>query len=91
MQIANVLLAIVAGVIAITLFKISHQQEHLRPWRPLILALVLFAIEETLGALVAFNIMSPTFLTHIIPSLILVVLMYALFLQILEAHKWPVQ
>lgn len=89
-QIAVVFLSIVAGILAISLFKISHKLEHLRPWRPLIICLILFAIVEVLGALSAFKIFVSSWLTHVIPSLILIVLMYALFLQIMEAEKWRV-
>lgn len=88
LQIAVVFLSMVAGIVAISLFKVSHKQEHLKPWKPLIFALVLFAIEEILGALAAFNIYKSSYLTHIIPSAILLILIYSLFLQIMEAKKW---
>ncbi|HLD06252.1 MAG TPA: hypothetical protein VJC16_01825 [Candidatus Nanoarchaeia archaeon] len=87
-QIAVVFLSVVAGGIAISLFRTSHTMSYLKPWRPLIIGLVLFAVEEILGALAAFNIYRSPFLTHVIPSAILIILMYALFLQILEAQKW---
>lgn len=87
-QIADVFLAIVAGLVALSLFKASHKLEHLKPWKPLISCLILFMIEEVLGALAAFNIYESAFLTHIIPSAILLLLIYALILQISEAKKW---
>lgn len=90
LQIAVVFLSVVAGIVAISLFKASHKQEHLNPWKPLIICLVLFAIEEVLGALEAFNIYTSAYLTHVIPSAILLILIYALFLQIMEAKKWSV-
>ncbi len=87
-QIAVIFLSIVAGVVAISLFKSSHKQEHLKPWKPLIIGLVLFAVVEVLGALAAFNIYKSAYLTHVLVSVILIVLVYSLFLQIMEAKKW---
>lgn len=89
-QIAIVFLSIIAGIFALSLFKVSHKVEHLRPWKPLIIALFLFAIIEILGALSAFKIFVSDWLTHVIPSVILILLMYALFLQIMEAEKWRI-
>ncbi len=82
LQVAAIFLSVVAGIFAASLFKVSHETEHLKPWRLLIVALILFAVEETLGALVAFKIILPTFLTHIVPTAILVSLIFALSAQI---------
>jgi len=90
LQIANVFLAIIAGIIAVSLFNISHKQKHLKPWRSLIICLILFAIEEIFGALYAFNIYAHPFITHLIPSIILIVLMYVLFSQIEVSEKWRI-
>ncbi|MBI4149376.1 hypothetical protein HY491_02930 [Candidatus Woesearchaeota archaeon] len=87
-QIAVIFLSVVAGGTALSLFRTSHKVSYLKPWRPLIIGLVLFAVEEVLGALAAFSIYRSPFLTHVIPSAILLILMYALFLQIIEAQKW---
>lgn len=81
LKIANLFLSIIAGIIALSLFKISKKKE-LRPWRMLIIALVFFAIQEILGALRAFNIFSTAYLTHIVPTVILGFLVAALLLQI---------
>ena len=81
LKIANLLLSVFAGVVAISLFNISKKKE-LRPWRMLIFALVFFAVQEILGALRAFNIFSTPFLTHIVPTVILGFLIAALLLQI---------
>ena len=82
LKIANVLLSIVAGIIAITLFKVSHRRKELNPWRILIIALVFFAIQQILGALRAFRIYETPYLTHIVPTIILGLLIFALILQI---------
>ena len=77
LQIANVFLMIIAGFFAISLFKVSHNTKHLKPWKILIVVLVLFVIQEILGALIAFGKIKPTFLTHLIPTFMLVFLIYA--------------
>ena len=82
LKIANVFLAIVAGFIAISLFKVSHERDHLKPWKLLIIALMLFAVQEILGALRAFDIFSTPYLTHIVPTAILGLVICALVLQI---------
>jgi len=87
-QIAVVFLSIVAGFIAISLFRTSHKVSYLKPWRPLIFGLILFALEAILGGLASFRIYQSPFLTHVIPSAILLLLIYSLFLQIIEANKW---
>lgn len=81
-QIANVFLAVVAGVLAASLFKVSHQKMHLKPWKMLIVALVLFSILEIVGALRTFGIYESLFLTHMITSAILAFLIMTLALQI---------
>ena len=86
LKIANLVLALIAGVIAISLFRISHQRHELRAWKILIIALVFFAVQEILGALRAFDIYSSPFLTHIVPSVILGLLIYALAIQLHIHH-----
>lgn len=81
-QIANVFLAIVAGIIAASLFRVSHKQSLLKPWKTLIIVLILFAIEEIFGALNAFTILEPSFITHIIPTFMLLLLIYSIDMQI---------
>jgi hypothetical protein len=81
LQIANFFLAIVAGLIAATLFEISAGRE-LRAWKPLAVALVFFALEEIFGALRSFGIYSNPWITHVIPSVILGFLIWSLILQL---------
>ena len=81
LQIANVFLAVVAGVIASTIFKVS-KKKLLKAWRPLVIVLILFAVEEIVGSLKSFGIFSTPYLTHIIPSFILGFLIWSLVRQI---------
>ena len=81
-KIANVVLSLVAGFLALSLFKISHHRKELKPWKLLIASLVLFVVQEILGALRAFQIYETPYLTHIVPTLILGLLVWALVLQI---------
>lgn len=82
LKIANLFLAFVAGLVAISLFKASSKKTYLKPWYLLIIALILFAVQEVLGALRAFGIYSTPHLTHIVPTLLLGVLIWALVLQV---------
>ena len=86
-KIANVFLAVIAGGIAISLFHISHKEKTLRPWKFLIGALVLFSVQEVLGALRAFKIFESPFLTHIVPTAILGFLLAAVIQQIHLSSK----
>ncbi len=81
LQIANVFLAVVAGFIAASLFRVSHRQMLLKPWKTLIIVLILFAIEEIFGALNAFHLMEPSFITHLIPTIMMFLLIYTIDLQ----------
>ena len=81
LKIANLFLASVAGLIAVSLFRSSRKQKFLKPWYLLIVVLILFAVQEILGALRAFNIYSTPHLTHLNPSLMLGLLIWALVLQ----------
>ena len=83
LQIGNVFLSIVAGVIAITLFRKFHEHAALRPWKYLTAVLCLFAVEEILGALRSFGIFSSPFLTHVVPSIMMIVLIMAIVLEII--------
>lgn len=82
LKIANVLLSFVAGGIALSMFAISHRRKELRAWKILIIVLVLFVVQQVLGALRAFDIYSSPFLTHINVSILLGFLIYAIGLQI---------
>ena len=87
-QIGAVVLSIVAAVIAISMLRISHQQKRLRGWRTLLMALVFFMLEEVFGALQTFGIYSNPWLTHVIPSVILGLLIFALINQLNVARGW---
>jgi len=87
LKIANLFLSLVAGILALSLFKISKRKDILKAWRVLIFALVLFAVQEILGALRAFKIFESPFLTHIVPSVILGFLILALVFQINLGEK----
>lgn len=74
-------LSFIAGFIAVTLFK-SSERRYLGAWKYLIVALVLFAFEEFFGALKVFGIYQTAWITHVIPSFILVFLIVAIVKQI---------
>lgn len=82
LKIANLFLAVVAGGIALSMFSHAWKKVELRAWKPLIIALVLFVVQQILGALRAFGIFQSPFLTHINVSLLLAFLIWALVLQI---------
>ena len=78
-----VFLSIIAGIIALSMFKISTEKKYLAAWVPLIAGLVFFAIEEIVGALKVFGIWQQLpWLRHVLPSLILVLFIWALIKQI---------
>lgn len=77
-----VFLSIIAGFLALSLFERAGQRKYLSAWKPLAIALVLFACEEIVGALKIFGVWSTPWLTHVIPSFILVFLIAALIKQI---------
>ncbi len=78
LKIANLFLIFVAGGIAISMFKISGKNEYLRPWRILIVVLLLFVIQQVLGALRAFAIWESPYLTHVNVTIMLGLLLYTL-------------
>jgi hypothetical protein len=81
-KIANLVLAVVTGIAASTLFRKAWQKDELRAWRYLIFVLIFFAFQELLGALRAFDIFSSPYLTHINVSVILGLLIAAIVLEI---------
>ncbi len=82
LKLANLFLALIAAAIGIGLFKSSFKDQILRAWKPLAVALILFSVQQILGALRAFGIYESPFLTHINVSVLLGFLIYALVLQI---------
>jgi len=83
-----VFLSFIAGYTALSIFKHSGQHKYLQAWRPLIIALIIFAIEEAVGALKIFGIWSTPWLTHVLPAFILVFLIAALIRQINVTKGW---
>ena len=81
-QLATVVLSIVAGLIAISMFHHASKKKYMAAWRPLIIALVLFVVEELIGVLRTFGIWSNPWITHVVPSFILLFLIAALLKQI---------
>ncbi len=82
LKISNLFLSLVAGYIALTIISMSSKKKLLVPWKILSFALIFFAIQEILGVLRAFNIYSSSYLTHIVPTVILGLLIFCLTLQI---------
>ncbi|HLC64530.1 MAG TPA: hypothetical protein VJI46_00230 [Candidatus Nanoarchaeia archaeon] len=82
LKLAGLFMALAAGIIASTLFKQAWKKEAMKAWRPLIFALIFFAVQEVLGALRAFGIYSTPYLTHIVPNIILGLLIAAVVMQI---------
>lgn len=81
LQIANFFLAIVAGLIAATMFEVSKKKT-LIAWRYLAIGLIFFALEEIFGGLRSFAIYSNQWITHIMPSVILAFIITAVALEI---------
>ncbi len=86
LKVANLVLALIAGIMSISLIKVSRKRKELNAWVILILALIFFAVQMILGALRAFKVFESQYLTHIIPTVILVLLIVALLKQI-NIHK----
>ncbi len=87
-QLGAVLLSIASAIIAISLLKVSHNQKNLHAWRALLIALLLFTLEEIFGALRTFGVYSNPWITHVLPSVILALLIIALTMQININRGW---
>jgi len=87
-QIGAAVLSIIAAVIAVSMLRISHQEKLLRGWRALLVALIFFMLEEVFGALQTFGIYNSPWITHVIPSVILGLLIFALINQLNVARGW---
>jgi hypothetical protein len=85
-QMAAGFLAIFAGILALTLFK--HATKQLRAWKYLLIALVIFAIIEIIGALSAFGFAIAPYWTHILVSALLLFFIAALMTQIHVNKGW---
>lgn len=87
-QFSAAFLSIIAGIIAITMFRSAKQQKNLNSWTYMIIALILFAIEEVIGALKTFGIYETPHLTHVIPFFILLFVIAAVITQINITRGW---
>ena len=81
LQIANTFLSLVAGIIAISTFG-QLSKKNLQPWKYLLVVLIIFAAVLIVGALRSFGIYESPFLTHIMVTALLGVLIVALTKQI---------
>lgn len=80
--ISAVVLSLFAGIIALMMFGKTTQKRYLRSWKFMIMALGFFILQEIIASLKIFGIFSTPYLTHIIPSFILVLLIAAVVMQI---------
>jgi len=87
-ELAAAFLSIIAGILAISMLKTSHQQKILAAWKWMLIALLIFAVEEIIGALKSFGIYSTPHLTHVIPFFILLFFIAALITQIDITEGW---
>ena len=87
-QVSAVVLVIIAGFIAVSLFSSARKIKQLHAWKWMIPALILFAVEEILGVLKTFGVYASPFLTHILPGVIIGFLIVALVVQINIKRGW---
>lgn len=88
LQLGAVFLSVIAGFIALSMFKTAIRKKFLKAWIYLIPFLVLFALEEIFGALRTFGIYYNPWITHVIPSLMLGLAITALVAQINAIKGW---
>jgi len=82
-------LAIIAILISVSLFKSAWQLKIMGAWKYLLFALILFAFEEIAGGLKTFGVIAHLpFITHIIPTFILGLLIAGLIVQIDIKRGW---
>lgn len=81
LQLAGLFLAIAAGILAISLFKVSSKTQRLWSWKVLIAALVVFAIHKVFSALYAFNVLRTPYLGQLLPFAILALTFWAVIFQ----------
>ena len=87
-QFAAAFLSVIAGIIALSMFGATREYKTLRSWKYLIIGLVLFAVEEVIGALKTFGIYSTPYLTHVIPFFILLFVIAGVIVQINITKGW---
>ena len=84
LQLTNMFLAIIAGGIAISMFKVAGKKADpsLRPWKFLLFALVIYAVLQIVAVLRSFNIFETPFLTHVIVSVLLFFVIIGLIIEL---------
>jgi len=87
-QFAVVILSVIAGLIAISMYRLTKGRSDLAPWNPLLVSLVLFAVVEILGGLATFGVYRTPHLTHILTSVVLAFLIAALLRKINVTKGW---
>lgn len=87
-QFAAAFLSVIAAIIALGMFKAAREHKSLRSWRFLLVGLLIFAVEEVIGALKTFGIYSTPHLTHVIPFFILLFVIAAVIAQINITKGW---
>ncbi len=86
-QLTAVFLAIVAGFISTKSLKSRRKPEFIA-WKFLFVALILFTINEILGALDTFDILQQTFWSLLLPSFVFLFFIISIALQILVKKGW---
>jgi len=82
------MLSIIAAIIAISMLTMARKRKVLGAWVYLLIALILFTVEEVIGGLKVFGIFDTPYLTHVIPSFILIFLIISLARQININRGW---
>ncbi len=80
-QIANVFLSIVAIFIIIPMLK-HYGHPDLRPWKYVLLGLLVFDILLIVGAFRSFGLYENPYLTHLLATVIMLLLIYAQHIQL---------
>jgi hypothetical protein len=87
-QFSAAFLSVVAGFLAISMFAATKKYAYLSSWKYLIIALILFAVEEVIGALKTFGVYSTPHLTHVLPFFILLFVIIGVVVQINITKGW---
>lgn len=83
-KIGIIILSVFAGMIGLNLLKDQTGQKDNLSWKILIVVVFLFIIQEFLGTLRAFGIWENPYITHIVPTFMLIMLIIALNLEIIR-------
>lgn len=87
-QLAAGFLAIIAGVLAISMIHQSRKQKKLKAWVWLLIAIALFALVEFIGAARAFELSENPYIVHVLVGLLLGFLIAGLNEQININRGW---